>query len=152
MLVASSGPQNAAMHGLIAAAAGRHAGDGGQAGRLRLLRPSGQPPLSLDVMPLRPDAGLAHGASRVLMCISTPRQGADAKIDTLRAIFTLTATEASLAADLLAGMELRAIAARQGRSIHTVRTHLASLLSKTGTHRQAELVSCLVHASGQERS
>ncbi len=65
------------------------------------------------------------------------------------AAFELTPAEADLAADLLAGLSVREIAAGSGRSIATVRTHLANLLAKTG-FAQAELnwsaCSCACHA------
>jgi DNA-binding CsgD family transcriptional regulator len=56
----------------------------------------------------------------------------------------LTPAEADLAADLLAGLSVREIAADSGRSIATVRTHLASLLGKAGTARQSDLVRLLM--------
>jgi DNA-binding CsgD family transcriptional regulator len=58
-------------------------------------------------------------------------------------LFGLTGTEAALAADLLAGQELREIAARRGRSINTVRTHLARVMAKTDVNRQSELMRLL---------
>jgi DNA-binding CsgD family transcriptional regulator len=58
--------------------------------------------------------------------------------------FELTPAEADLAIDLLAGLSVREIAVASERSIATVRTHLASLLAKTGTARQSELVRLLM--------
>jgi len=58
-------------------------------------------------------------------------------------VVRLTGSEAALAADLLAGLELREIAQRRGRSINTVRTHLGGLMTKTNVNRQSELMRLL---------
>ena len=57
--------------------------------------------------------------------------------------FALTAAEAGLADDMVHGMTLEQCAARRGTSIHTVRNQLRSLLAKTSTNRQPELVALL---------
>jgi DNA-binding CsgD family transcriptional regulator len=61
----------------------------------------------------------------------------------LRAAFGLTQTEALLAVALCRGDSLAGHAAARGISIHTVRTQLRSLLGKTRTERQADLVGLL---------
>ena len=58
--------------------------------------------------------------------------------------FGLTAAEAKVAEDLIAGWSPKQIAERQGRSLHTVRSHLARLMSKTQTGRQADLLRKLM--------
>jgi DNA-binding CsgD family transcriptional regulator len=58
--------------------------------------------------------------------------------------FGFTAMEAALASDLLTGARLKDIAARRGRQISTLRTQLAHLMAKTGTKRQAELITLLM--------
>ena len=63
--------------------------------------------------------------------------------DTLIGAFDLTPAEAALAADLLRGLSVAEAAAARGRSVATVRTHLASLLAKTATTRQSDLVRLL---------
>ena len=57
--------------------------------------------------------------------------------------YGLTRAEASLAVGLMAGEALTSIAAARGRSINTLRTHLARIMVKTNTRRQGELVSLL---------
>lgn len=57
--------------------------------------------------------------------------------------FGFTATEADVAAGLLAGETLDEIAKRRGVAITTVRTHLAKLFEKTDTRRQPELILIL---------
>lgn len=61
----------------------------------------------------------------------------------LRAVFHLTAAEADLAQALMEGRSLREIAAARGRSINTLRNHLARLMEKTGTRKQADLLRLL---------
>jgi DNA-binding CsgD family transcriptional regulator len=62
----------------------------------------------------------------------------------LQARFGLTRAEAALALQIMAGGSISSIAASSGRSLHTVRTHLARVMNKTHTHRQSELVRALV--------
>ncbi|MGZ5234400.1 MAG: helix-turn-helix transcriptional regulator [Burkholderiales bacterium] len=60
---------------------------------------------------------------------------------TLRELFGLTRTEAAITAALVEGYGLEQIAARFHVGLGTVRSHLKTILSKTGTHRQAQLVA-----------
>ncbi len=61
----------------------------------------------------------------------------------LAQLFRFTAAESRLAMALLAGAEAAEYATANGVSLATVRTQLRSLLAKTGTRRQAELVRLL---------
>ncbi len=61
----------------------------------------------------------------------------------LREAFSLTKSEAELALALAGGRTLRAIAETSGRSFHTVRSHLARLMEKTGTRKQIDLIRLL---------
>ncbi len=65
----------------------------------------------------------------------------------LQGLFELTATEASLAADIATGKPLAKIAEARRVSITTARTQLASIFGKTHTRRQAELVALLTRIS-----
>jgi DNA-binding CsgD family transcriptional regulator len=128
----------------------RAAGSGATApesGTLRLPRPSGRPPLALVAMPLRRDGGPlgvdVPGVPAVLACIIDPLTVVNVDQGQLVSLFGLTQSEAALAVELLSGLELQEIAARSGRSIHTVRTQLAKVMSKTATRRQAELMLLL---------
>jgi DNA-binding CsgD family transcriptional regulator len=119
-----------------------------EAGALRLPRPSGRQALALVAMPLRAGGRLQEGpgwggSPAILVCVTDPEEGARPAQDHLVALFGLTQAEAALAAGLLAGQDLRDIAAHSGRSIHTVRSQLATLMAKTDTGRQAELVRLL---------
>jgi DNA-binding CsgD family transcriptional regulator len=61
----------------------------------------------------------------------------------LRQLYRLTKGEASVAQLVLYGEGVQAISDRLSLSNATVRTHLRSIFTKTGTHRQAELVRLL---------
>lgn len=135
---------SARLAALITRAVGTH-GEPGTSGTLRLPRPSGKPDLTLVAVPLPLRAagpGAHHPA--VLLQVADPSARAHPHRSLLLEAFELTPAEADLAADLLAGLSVREIAANSGRSIATVRTHLASLLGKTGTARQSELVRLLM--------
>lgn len=64
-------------------------------------------------------------------------------IQQLRARFGLTSAEAEIALKLSEGTTLRNIAEERQISYETVRTHMRSVLSKTDTKRQTELLALL---------
>ncbi|UZJ43456.1 helix-turn-helix transcriptional regulator [Marinimicrobium sp. C6131] len=59
----------------------------------------------------------------------------------LMSTYGLTDAEARLAQDIALGLELKAIAARDHRSIHTLRSQLKSIFNKTGRCRQSQLAA-----------
>lgn len=59
------------------------------------------------------------------------------------AVLGLTPGEARLAGDIANGLSLAESARRKGVGINTVRTHLANIYRKTGTHHQGQLVALL---------
>lgn len=61
----------------------------------------------------------------------------------LRRMFALTGAEIDLAGHIMAGRNLRVVAENSGRSPHTLRSHLAHLMAKTGTRRHADLLRLL---------
>jgi DNA-binding CsgD family transcriptional regulator len=65
--------------------------------------------------------------------------------EVLAKIFGLTPFEARLGVELAWGKSPEEIAAVTHAKVGTVRRQLASLFSKTNTHRQSELVALLVH-------
>lgn len=128
-------------------------GEPAVSGALRLPRPSGKPDLTLVAVPLRPGAAHAVAGSgpAVVLQVLDPLVDAAPDRTLLREAFGLTGSEAQLAGDLLRGLTVAEVAAASGRSVATVRTHLAHLLAKTGTARQSDLVrllSRLPRASG----
>ena len=59
---------------------------------------------------------------------------------TVQEAFGLTAAEVEIVRGITLGLPLKDIAGQRGRSIETVRTQLRSILAKTETHSQSELV------------
>jgi DNA-binding CsgD family transcriptional regulator len=78
------------------------------------------------------------------MMVIHPSQTPRLSADTLRALFDLSAAESRLANALLAGRTMRFYAEERGLSIETVRTQLKSVLAKTGTRGQSQLIATLM--------
>ncbi|RZI95373.1 MAG: helix-turn-helix transcriptional regulator [Rubrivivax sp.] len=100
-------------------------------------------PLVLMLAPLRlRNAARLHGAA--LLFVFDPEATPSITADTVRQLFGLSKREAEVAAALCSGRTLDELAAERGTSINTVRTQLKSVFNKTGTSRQADLVSLLL--------
>ncbi|VWC58559.1 helix-turn-helix transcriptional regulator [Burkholderia lata] len=95
-------------------------------------------PLTLAVSPLRPSSLIQTATALALVMLRDPEYPT-AGAQQLQALFGLTPTESTVAADLGTGLSLEEIARRRGIGIGTVRSHLKRILLKTGTNRQAEL-------------
>lgn len=121
----------------------------GTGGGCAIARRGGRRALSVIVTPLRPErlSPFSFGPT-ALVCASDPDLGVMAAGAPLRALFGLTQAECRIALELLAGNEPKAIASMLSLSIHTVRVHLARIMAKTETTRQAELVRVLDRACG----
>ena len=100
----------------------------------------GPRPIIACTLPLPDGGGARTGAMIVMVDLNLPLLPSAAILATA---FSLTRAEAQMAADLAAGKSLRAIAQRRKVTIMTMRAHLKSVLAKTRTHRQAELVALL---------
>lgn len=113
-----------------------------------LVRGDGFPPWIVHLTPVSSDAArqfLPQGDDAVLLLsISDPLKDIDSRIDQLISAFGFTQSEAQVAHHLAAERSVEDTALAIGRSRETVRTHVKSLLSKTGTRRQAELISLLL--------
>jgi DNA-binding CsgD family transcriptional regulator len=115
---------------------------------LQLQRPSGKRALMLLVAPLPVEAAWFDlRAPAVLLIITDPEYGVTTKQRLIDA-YRLTPAEAALAMGLALGHELASLAAELQITYETARTHLRHVLSKTGTHRQTELVRLLVREVG----
>lgn len=122
--------------------------DGGLGGGMRVGRPSGKPPWLLRVAPLPSPHGaferLRGAASVKILNFSAPWQGQDRT--SLAQLFGLTPTEAIVATYLERGMSDQAIAGYLTISLNTVRSHVKSVLAKTGIRTKAELAHTLTLA------
>lgn len=137
---------------LICAALETARGGLGTPGSALLIPRPQQLPLTLEVVPLRP-ASVAFGEQRPAVLIFVRDPEAPLEVARLRELFGLTRTEAAVAGALGRGQSLEVIAMQMGIGLGTVRTHLKRILSKTGTHRQAQavvlLARCITTAAPQ---
>jgi len=91
------------------------------------------------IVRLRP---LDHG--RVAVFVSDPLVRATPDPGTLELAFELTTAEAELASALATGLSLSQCAQQRRVSLHTVRSQLKQIFTKTGTSRQTDLVRLLL--------
>ncbi|MGW5318407.1 helix-turn-helix transcriptional regulator [Nocardia thailandica] len=116
-------------------------------GSVALPRPSGRRRLVVHVVPLD---GIPTGdaePSAVLLLVIDPDRDPVPPPDALHDLYGLTDTETLVALAVLHGDGLAAVAEELSVSLHTARTHLQHIFTKTGTHRQAELVRLLLTSS-----
>jgi DNA-binding CsgD family transcriptional regulator len=150
-VTAASSPD--ALQKLVASCARRSVGTGGPGGELKVPRDLPRSPLHVTVAPLRSDTRLpdvpwiGFGSPVALVTVTDRDRDRRRRQMNLRRRFDLTFTEAALAAEILKGDGRKAAARRCGISDATAKTHLANIFEKTGTHRQAELVRCLLGAA-----
>ena len=108
-----------------------------------LLNRLGHMPLILMVTPLRV-TGAAGPRGAALLFVFDPEKTLQITSDTVKRMFGLSRAEAELAVALSCGKTLDAAAAERGISVHTTRSQLKTIFNKTGTKRQADLVSLLL--------
>lgn len=80
------------------------------------------------------------GARPLALVVSTELVWPEGFAATVQEAFGLTATEVEIVRGVTLGLPLRDIAEARGRSLETVRTQVRSVLAKTETHSQSELV------------
>lgn len=128
---------------------GRGTGNGGV---MTIHGDAGSAPLSVIVTPFRSTGLFGDGRPRALAFICDPAAKPATRAAALRALFGLTPAECRLAALLHAGSELRIAAQSMGVTAATARFMLKKIFSKTGSHRQSELVQLLSRLPGEARS
>lgn len=146
-LVAATPAATAALQAAIAVAlAVSRGGLVAPADAVAVGRPSGCRPFTVLVCPLRPDCEVAAGEHGAVLFLSDPERTPPAAPALLRRLYGLTAAEARVTFELVAGRDLEAVSETLGVTLETVRTHLKRILAKTGTRRQAELVSVVLRS------
>ncbi|MFJ3045031.1 helix-turn-helix transcriptional regulator [Herbaspirillum chlorophenolicum] len=135
---------------MLATAIGQATGAEGRRGQWFAARRErdGQP-LVVSVIPAQPDrqTELANsGGPLALVILQDMSRQHLPRSAILRKMFGLTPAEARLAEALLDNETIESYAQKASVSRNTVRTHMASLFSKTGTRRQAELLRILMMA------
>jgi len=106
----------------------------------------GRGPLTLTVAPLRPRRSRLDGRAPMALVFLRDPESTTVSPGQLRDIFGFTRSEAAIAVELVRGRSLAQVAAAQGVSLETVRSHLKRLLAKTGTRRQAEVVGLIIRS------
>lgn len=100
-------------------------------------------PVILHLLPIRRAAADLFNAASAIAIFTPVAQGAAPDLTVLSGLFDLTVAEARVAREIALCRTVEDIALRTGVATSTVRTQLRSVLSKTGTNRQAELVGLL---------
>ncbi|MBX3501320.1 MAG: helix-turn-helix transcriptional regulator [Alphaproteobacteria bacterium] len=137
--------QNHLLLGLIASAL-----NGGPGGALPLARESGRLPLSVLVSPLKGIlasilAADARGSVAAIFLIDPERQ-AGPSVETLRALYGFTPTEARVALEIVKAGSIGTAALALKVAPETVRTHVKRIYAKTGVNRRSALVRLLAAA------
>lgn len=105
--------------------------------------------LTVVISPLTPASGTTDGKHRGGAMISLYDWSLRPSVrpETLQKFFSLTTSEARVAAQLVEGKSIADIAEHSHRTRETVRSHLKSIFRKTNTSRQGELIALLASAT-----
>lgn len=115
-------------------------------------RKSGARPFLLNIMPLQHSSHfLGARAATALVFITDLEDHTNINGQALVTLYGLTQSEARVATLLARGLALEEIARRLEHSVHTTRTILKRVYSKTDTHRQSELVYLVLRTAGTPR-
>jgi DNA-binding CsgD family transcriptional regulator len=143
-LIAAHPEDDAILRRLVAAAAGEAQTDVG-GGALMLRRPGGRRPLAAIVTSMRSVKGLQAGPyARVALLVRDPDDEVIKPVVAVQRHLGVTPAEARVALTLARGRSVAEAALELGISEATARTQVKSILAKTGTHRQTELVKLLL--------
>ena len=99
------------------------------------------------MIPIRRSAHDIFAGSCALLVVTPVTARAAPRIELMRSLFDLTASEARVARGVAVGETLDEIASTGGVAISTVRSQLRAELQKTGCVRQAELVALLANVT-----
>ncbi len=106
----------------------------------------GPPEVRLPLTISAVDADSVFADAGTLLFINCPGKAFDLHLAEVAQQFALTPVELELTRGLLQGLDLRSAGRTTGLSYETSRWYLEQLFSKTGTHRQAELIRVLLAA------
>jgi DNA-binding CsgD family transcriptional regulator len=114
-----------------------------------LSRNSESLPLQLTITPFAPALSNNNGELAALVFVNDPAQKPESCSLLLRQLYGLSPTECRLADLLYEGLEVREASRRLKTTLETTRFHLKRVLSKTGTHRQTELMRLMLSLPAQ---
>lgn len=115
---------------------------------LDLLRRPPARPLRATFLPSFAGTNKVAGPAATVVLLEDPDAAPGPPRGPVHLLLHCTPSEGRVAALLADGLGLPQIAERLGITVGTVRNHLKQLYSKTGTHRQAELVGLVLRGSG----
>lgn len=142
--VSADSPATETFDRLLREAAQTSAGKGLNAGGMLKVRGADGRTTRLFVSPLPPDHLRCGTAVPAVLILASDSAGVlRPAADHLREAFGLTRAEGQLLGALVGGESPSEYAQRLGISVETVRTHVKRVLSKTGYHRQVDLVSAV---------
>jgi DNA-binding CsgD family transcriptional regulator len=118
-------------------------------GAMTITRPSTKRSYLVLVAPLALPIDNDHPAGMATVFISDPETHAETLDEFARRLYGLTHTEARVANAFAASGSLEQVGEHLGLTRETVRWHLRHLYRKTGTHRQAALLTRLSDASSR---
>jgi DNA-binding CsgD family transcriptional regulator len=118
-------------------------GDDGGVRSIAVAATGPTPPLVVHLMPLRRAANDVFSHASCLVVATPVQPGKVPTAEVLQALFDLTPAEARVARGIASSQRIEDLAARGGVTRETIRMQLKSVLAKTGTARQAELVALL---------
>jgi DNA-binding CsgD family transcriptional regulator/PAS domain-containing protein len=123
-------------------------------GSMRCGRADGRLALALMMVPFHPEAaagappGLgalpALSGPLAMLMVTDPNARPNQLADQVIAMFGVTRAEAEVAASLATGLSVEEVATQRGVRLTTLRSQVQSLLAKTGTNRQGELLRLLL--------
>ncbi len=146
-LEADAGESDAALQKLVRCGLARPVGDSAdRKDVIAVIRPTAAP-LLIRLAQLPISAGEQLWQAYGVLTIVDPDASRLPAISDLRKSFGLTSSEAAIAAELCLGRELDEIAATRRVTAGTLRVQLKTILFKTGTRRQSELVALLLRYS-----
>lgn len=120
------------------------AAQGREGGALLLPRRSGRAPYSLIAAPIRREIEWPFGQHpAAIVSVTDPESGMRIPGAVLRDLYGMTPAEARVAAEVLTGLEPKAIAEKLRLKLTTVRVHIMHIMAKTETKRHSELVRLL---------
>lgn len=100
-----------------------------------------RPPVVAHLMPVRGRARDLFGGGVGFLVLTELQRNEGPDVAILQALFDLTPAEARVARGIVSGATVRELTAAHGVSVETTRTQLKSVLAKTGSRRQAELIA-----------
>ena len=109
-----------------------------------LIRRTAKPPVMLRVLPIDGAARNVFRGARALLVFSNLLPPPAPEPALIAQAFALTPAESRLAALIATGLSIDVAAAQLRISRETARNHLKSTFSKTGAHRQPELISLIL--------